>query len=229
MWFAFSSMIDSKADAVITSISKTYSKNFEIVNTFVPTMKNREPMGVMMIMAKGKTYFIADAVSHANPDSYQLASIAQMTAGFARRMGHVPRVAFISFSNFGEPQCGTHKRLSGAVQELDNRNVNFEYEGEMVATFALDYELQKRVFPHTNLSGPANVLVMPGLSSAHIASRLVQELGAGTVIGPLLLGFDYPVQIPQMNCTSNDIVNLAALAAYDAVARDIKHQRKHIK
>ena len=224
--FAFSSMIDSKADAVITSISKTYSKNFETVNTFVPTMKNREPMGVMMIMAKGKTYFIADAVSHANPDSCQLASIAQMTAGFARRMGHVPRVAFISFSNFGEPECGTHKRLSGAVQELDNRGVNFEYDGEMGATFALDHELQKRVFPHTNLSGPANVLVMPGLSSAHIASRLVQELGASTVIGPLLLGFDYPVQIPQMNSTSNDIVNLAALVAYDAVARDIKNEIK---
>ena len=227
--FAFASMIDAKADATITSISKTYSKNFDNVNTFVPTIKNREPMGVMMIMAKGKTYFIADAVSHANPDSYQLANIAQMTAGFARRMGHVPRVAFISFSNFGEPECGTHKRLSAAVKELDNRGVNFEYDGEMVATVALDYELQKRVFPHTNLSGPANVLVMPGLSSAHIASRLIQELGEGTIIGPLLLGFDYPVQIPQMNSTSNDIVNLAALTAYDAVARDIKKQEKQEK
>ena len=142
--FAFSSMIDAKADATITPISKTYAKNFDNVNTFVPTMKNREPMGVMMIMAKGKTYFIADAVNHDNPDSYQLASIARMTAVFAHRMGHVPRVVFISFSNFGEPQCGMHKKLSAAVKELDNRDVNFEYDGEMIATVALDYELQKK-------------------------------------------------------------------------------------
>ena len=220
--FAIQCMIHGEADAMLADHNQTYSKNFSEVNTFVPAMENREPMGVIVVVAKGRTIFISDSVNHSTPDSYQLANIAQMTAGLARRMGHTPRVAFVSFSNFGEPKCGTHHRMSNAVKELNKRDVKFEYEGEMAANVALDYDFQKSLYPHTNLSGPANVLIMPNLSSAHISSRLIQELGDGTVIGPLLLGFAYPVQIPQMFKTTNDLVNLAALSAYDAIARKKK-------
>ena len=223
--FSCANLLMNKTDAMISPISRTYSKNFDIINKFIPKIENINPMGVMMVMAKGHTIFISDVVNHSNPSSTELADIAQITAGFARRMGHTPRVAFVSFSNFGEPDCGTHNRLSGAVKELDNRNVNFEYDGEMIATVALNYDLQKQLFPNTNLSGPANVLIMPNLSSAHISTRMVQELGEGTVIGPMLLGYNNSVQIPQMASTTNDLVNLAALAAYDCICREEKNKK----
>ncbi len=219
--FSLAKLLSGKADAMIGSTQRTFVKNFDAINTFVPPMnKNIRPIGVMMLFVKGKTIFIADSVNHSKPNAQELANIAETTAGFARRMGLTPRVAFTSFSNFGDPQCGTHYRMSNAVKELDRRKVNFEYDGEMIATIALNYTMQKEIFPNTKLSDSANILITPGIASGHISSRLIQELGDGTVIGPMLLGFDYSVQIPQMASTTNDLVNLAALSAYDVIARE---------
>jgi len=219
--FSIAKLLSGKADAMIGSTQRTFVKNFEAINTFIPTIDpNIRPIGIMMLFVKGKTIFIADTVNHSKPNAQELANIAEITAGFARRMGHTPRVAFTSFSNFGDPQCGTHIRMSNAVKELDKRKVNFEYDGEMIATIALNYTMQKEIFPNTKLSDSANILITPGIASGHISSRLIQELGDGTVIGPMLLGFDYSVQIPQMASTTNDLVNLAALSAYDVIAKE---------
>ena len=137
----------------------------------------------------------------------------------ARTMGHEPRVAFLSFSNFGSREIERIDRIRKAIRLLDAEKVDFEYDGEMQADMALDYELLRETYPFCRLTGPANVLVMPGLHSAHISSRLMQRLGGVTVIGPVIDGLQKPMQIVQMGATVSDLVNHAALAAYGALRR----------
>jgi len=102
------------------------------------------------------------------------------------------------------------------VTELDRRHVDFEYDGDLSAEVALDHQLMRRLYPFCRLSGPANVLIMPGLHSAHISSQLLQKLGGGTQIGPLLVGLSKPAQIVQIGASVGDLVNMAVLAAHEA-------------
>jgi malate dehydrogenase (oxaloacetate-decarboxylating)(NADP+) len=132
-------------------------------------------------------------------------------------MGHEPRVALLSFSNFGNPMHEKAARVRDAVKVLDSLDVDFEYDGEMQANVALDYELMRKFYPFARLSGPANVLIMPALHSANISAKLVQSAGIGTVIGPILIGLSKPAQIVQTGATVNDLVIAAAFAAHDAV------------
>lgn len=106
---------------------------------------------------------------------------------------------------------------------LDGRNVDFEYDGEMSADIALDPELMERYYPFCRLSGAANVLIMPALHSANIGSMLLHKVGGGTLIGPLLLGMSKPVQIVPMGATVNEVVNVAAIAAHQAVVAEEKN------
>src|SRR4029077_17917852 len=129
------------------------------------------------------------------------------------------RVAFLSFSNFGSREIDRIDRIRKAIRLLDAEKVEFEFDGETQADIALDYELLRETYPFCRLTGPANVLVMPGLHSAHISSRLIQKLGGVTVIGPVIDGLENPVQIVQMGATVSDLVNHAALAAYGALSR----------
>jgi malate dehydrogenase (oxaloacetate-decarboxylating)(NADP+) len=139
--------------------------------------------------------------------------IAIQTAEEARSMGHEPRVAFISFSNFGNPMREKAQRIREAVALLDKREVDFEYDGEMQANVALNPELLK-LYPFVRLSQPANILIMPALHSANIASKLLQELGGGRLIGPIFCGAKEPIQIVQMGSSESDILNMAAFAVY---------------
>ena len=120
----------------------------------------------------------------------------------------------LAFSTFGQPPGERSQRLIEAIQILDKRRVDFEYDGEMAADVALNYPLMQRQYPFCRLSGPANVLVMPAFHSASISTRMLQELGGSTVIGPLLVGLNKPVQIVSLNAKDSDIVNMAAIAAY---------------
>jgi malate dehydrogenase (oxaloacetate-decarboxylating)(NADP+) len=144
----------------------------------------------------------------------QLADIAQEAANVARRFGYEPKVAFLSYSTFGHPHGDRAERVREAVAVLDKRGVEFEYDGEMAADVALSKEAMA-LYPFCRLTGPANVLVMPAAHSASIATKMLQQLGGVMVVGPLLTGLERPVQIASMNATASDIVNLAAIAAYD--------------
>jgi malate dehydrogenase (oxaloacetate-decarboxylating)(NADP+) len=147
------------------------------------------------------------------PSAEQLAEIAIQTAQVARRMGHEPRVAFLSYSTFGNPEGSFLDRIRDAVRLLDGRDdVDFEYEGEMAPDVALNPVLQN-VYPFNRLTGPANVLVMPGLQTANISAKLLRELGGDAVIGPMLVGMELPVQVAAMTATASDLVTLAVLAA----------------
>jgi malate dehydrogenase (oxaloacetate-decarboxylating)(NADP+) len=127
-------------------------------------------------------------------------------------MGHEPRVAFLSYSTFGNPEGSFLDNIRGAIKLLDQRDVDFEYEGEMAPDVALNPSL-KPIYPFSRLSGPANVLIMPGLQSANLSAKLLRELGGDAVIGPMLVGMAKPVQVATMTSSASDLVTLAVLAA----------------
>ena len=138
-------------------------------------------------------------------------------------MGHEPRVALLSFSNFGSPMSEKARRIRDAVAVLDERGVDFEYDGEMQANIALDGDLMRQLYPFCRLSGPANVLIMPALHSANISAKMLQKIGGGTLIGPLLIGLSKPAQVVPLGATVSDLVTAAALVAHDAIENEAQH------
>ncbi|MDQ4136759.1 MAG: NADP-dependent malic enzyme [Pseudomonadota bacterium] len=204
-----------EADAMVTGLTRDYMSALTDVRTVLDPAPGARAVGMTVMVARGRTVFIADTTVHELPTCEELADIAIQTARKVRQMGFTPRVALLSFSTFGSRPVEKAARIRDVVEELDRRGVDFEYDGEMSAAVALDPELM-RLYPFCRLSGPANVLVMPALHTANISSDLLQQLGGGTVIGPLLIGLEKPVQIVPMNATVSDILNIAAIAAYDA-------------
>jgi malate dehydrogenase (oxaloacetate-decarboxylating)(NADP+) len=204
------------ADAMVTGLTRNYISVLRDVFKVIDPKPATRVFGLTVMVARGRTVFIADTAVHELPNRVELADIAIQAAHAARRMGFTPRVAFMSFATFGNRRVEKAMRTQDAVEELDGREVDFEYDGEMSADVALDPELLA-LYPFCRLSGPANVLIMPALHSAHISSRLLQQLGGGTVIGPLLQGLSKPVQILPMNASVSEMINLAALAAHDAI------------
>jgi malate dehydrogenase (oxaloacetate-decarboxylating)(NADP+) len=148
------------------------------------------------------------------PDAQDIADIAVEAAGVARKLGYEPRLALLAFSTFGHPPGERSLKVQEAVKILDGRRVDFEYDGEMAADVALNPDLMA-AYPFCRLSGPANVLIMPAFHSAAISTKMLQELGGATVIGPLLVGLDNSVQIVNLSAKDTDLVNIAALAAYN--------------
>lgn len=157
---------------------------------------------------------IADTSIHDMPSSVELADIAIEAARVARRFGTEPRVALLAYSTFGQPRGERSDRVREAVQILDARGCDFEYDGEMAADVALNKDMMK-LYPFCRLSDVANVLIMPAFHSASISTKMLRELGGATVIGPMLVGLQHSVQICPLGAKDVDIVNMAALAAYD--------------
>ena len=202
------------ADAMVTGLTRNFSYAYENVREAIDMRENHRAIAVSMALVRGRTVFIADTSIHELPTADELADIAQEAAGVARRFGYDPKVAFLSYSTFGYPKGDRSEHVRKAVKVLDGRDVEFEYDGEMAADVALSREAMA-LYPFCRLSGPANVLVMPAAHSASISTKMLQQLGGVTVIGPLLTGLAKPVQIASMSATTNDIVNLAAIAAFD--------------
>jgi malate dehydrogenase (oxaloacetate-decarboxylating)(NADP+) len=202
------------ADGLVTGLTRNFSVAFDNIRRAIDARPGHRPIGVSMALVRGRTVFIADTSVHELPTSEELADIAQEAAGVARRFGYEPRVAFLSYSTFGYPKGDRVAYVHNAVEVLNKRNVDFEYDGEMAADVALSREAMA-LYPFCRLSGPANVLVMPAAHSASISTKMLQQLGGVTVIGPLLTGLENPVQIASMSATTSDIVNLAAIAAYN--------------
>jgi malate dehydrogenase (oxaloacetate-decarboxylating)(NADP+) len=201
------------ADAMVTGLTRNFSVALDNVRRAVVELPGRTVIGVSMALVGGRTVFIADTSIHELPNSEVLASIAVEAAGVARRFGYEPRVAFLSYSTFGYPKGERAEYVRRAVEVLESRNVDFEFDGEMSADVALSKEAMA-LYPFCRLSAPANVLVMPAAHSASISTKMLQQLGGVTVVGPLLTGLSKPVQIASMSATTNDILNLAAIAAF---------------
>jgi malate dehydrogenase (oxaloacetate-decarboxylating)(NADP+) len=200
------------ADGMITGMTRTFSQTMKEVRQVLDPKPDHLPFGVHMMVAKNYTVFLADTTVNERPSAEDLAHIATETAAVARRMGHDPRVAFLSFSTFGNPAGRWLDPIRGAVAILDAANPGFEYEGELAPDAALNPRVMAN-YPFSRLSGPANVLIMPGLQSANISAKLLRELAGNAVIGPMLLGMEKPVQIAPMTSIAPDILTLAVLAA----------------
>ena len=185
----------------------------------IDPLPNEKAFGLSILTSHDRTIFIADTTVNARPTPEDLADIAVRSAATVKRLGMEPRVAFLSFSNFGNPPSSKAGHMREAVAILDERDVSFEYDGEMQADVALNKKLQE-LYPFSRLSGPANILIMPGLHASNISYKLLAELPGMRVLGPLLLGLTHSVQIARMNSTSTDLVNMACLAAATSIALD---------
>ncbi len=206
------------ADAMVTGTTRNYSTAMETILKVIDPEPNHRVFGLTILVSRNRTVFMADTAVNERPTAEQLVDIAVQSAATARRFGHEPRVAFLSYSNFGNPRLPTADTLREAVKILDGQEVDFEYDGEMTPAVALDLGV-RALYPFCRLSGAANVLIMPALHSAHIASKLASELGNCRTIGPLLIGLKKSIQIVPMGSNASDLVNSAAIAAHNALKK----------
>ena len=220
--FAASMVASGHADAMVTGLTRAFNVCYQDLCRVLDPQPDHKVFGLSIMVAKGRTVFLADTTVCERPEPDHMADIAIQAAGVARQMGLTPRVAFLSFSNFGQPDGELTRRVRDAVAELDTRAepIDFEYDGEMTAEIALDYELMDRLYPFCRLSGPANVLIMPALHAANISAKMLQKLGGATLVGPLLIGMNHPAQVVQMGATVNDLVVTAAIAAHESLRRN---------
>ncbi len=203
------------ADGMVTGVTRHYDVALANVRLALDPRPGERLIGLCIILARGRTLFVADTNITELPTSQDLAEIGVQVAHAARDLGYAPKLAFISHSNFGNPDTEHSRRVSGAVKILDGRDdIDFEYEGEMTPRMALNEKI-RQAYPFSRLKGEANVLVTPGVHSAAISTKLLGEVGGATVLGPLLIGLARPVQIAQIGARVPDIVTLAAMAAYN--------------
>jgi malate dehydrogenase (oxaloacetate-decarboxylating)(NADP+) len=212
--FAACMVAMNDADSMVTGVTRNFSVALEEVRRVIDPKPGHRVIGVSLVIARGRTVLVADTAVTEMPDGPDIAEIAIEAAGVARKLGYEPRVALLSFSTFGHPPGERAAKVQDAVRILDQQRVDFEYDGEMAADVALNPDLTA-AYPFCRLSGPANVLVMPAFHSAAISTKMLQELGGATVIGPLLVGLDNSVQIVNLSAKDTDLVNMAALAAYN--------------
>ncbi len=213
--FASSMLALGHADGMVTGVTRNFDVALNNVKLVLDPRAGERLVAMSIVLAKGRTIFMSDTNINILPSSEELAEIAMQTAHAARRLGTEPKVAFVSYSNFGNPDTSHSRRVSGAVKILDQRDdVDFNYEGEMTPRMALN-ERYREAFPFSRLDGEANVLVVPGLHSGSISTKLLGEIGEATVIGPLLMGLERPVQIAQIGSSVTDLVTLAVMAAVE--------------
>lgn len=214
--FAACMLANGDGDGLVTGYIKGYFNCLEDILKAIPPKPDHLIFSYSILLTKEHDIIISDSSVNEFPDSKELADIAIQTADIAKDMGYNPRVALLSFSNFGNPMKEKAMRIREAVSILKEKNVDFEFEGEMAPDVALDRNLMK-LYPFCKLSAPANILIMPALNTAVVATKLFQKLGDGKLIGPVLTGLSKPVQIVQMGSSAEQIMNLAAFAAVEGL------------
>ena len=206
------------ADCMVTGLTRNYHSALTEIRRVIDTRPGGLVFAVNIMVVRGRTLFIADTAVIERPTPQEMKTIAIESAAMARRMGHDPRVALVSYSNFGNPPGAVAETMSEAVKLLGAAKVDFEFDGEMGVDVALNPE-RSEICPFCRLTGPANVLVMPGLDAANISTKLVQRFGAATTIGPVLIGLEKQVQIVSMDAGVSDLVQMALMAAHSGVGR----------
>jgi malate dehydrogenase (oxaloacetate-decarboxylating)(NADP+) len=212
--YAASMLKAGHADAMVTGVTRNYSNALADVRTVLDPPAGQRPMGMQVVFAKGRIVFIADTSVTELPTADQLADIAMQGATVARRFGLTPRVALLASSTFGFPRSERSERIIEAVQILEGRGVDFEYDGEMAVDVALDKD-KLALYPFARITDTANVLIMPAIHSASISTKLLQQMGSASVMGPMLVGLEKSVQIAPLGAKMSEIYNAAVVAAYD--------------
>jgi malate dehydrogenase (oxaloacetate-decarboxylating)(NADP+) len=213
-YFAAAMVAQGDADAMVTGVTRNSSIALEEVRRVIDHKPGHRVIGVSLVLSRGRPVVVADTAIMEMPNAEDLAQIAIEAAGVARRLGYEPRVALLAFSSFGHPPGERTRHVQEAVRILDSQRVDFEYDGEMAADVALNKETMAS-YPFCRLTDTANVLIMPAFHSASISTKMLQELGGATVIGPLIVGLEKPVQIVALGAMDSDIVNMAALASFN--------------
>jgi len=210
-YFGAAMVARGEADCMVTGVTRNFNMALKEVRRVLDVSDRM--IGLSIVLAKGRTLFVADTSIHELPNAEELAEIAVKAASTVRKLGRTPRVAFMSYSTFGDPPGDRGEKVREAIRILDSMDVDFEYEGEIPPELALNPEARAN-YPFMRLTGDANVLVMPAIHSAAISTRLVQSLGAATVIGPLLVGLEKSVQIVPLGASVSEIITSATFAAY---------------
>jgi len=207
------------ADGAVTGNTRRFGASLEKIKQVVDVRKGEIMFGLNMIVNKGRTIFVGDTSVHEYPTSEQMAEIAVSTARVVRLFGFDPKVAFVSHSTFGQPLTSRTKHIRNAVEILKEKNVDFEFDGDMQPDVALNPEYEE-LYPFTKIVGKANILIMPGQHSAAISYKLMKTIGDTKVIGPLLIGLGLPIEIAPLRSSTSEILNLASIAAYSAEVID---------
>jgi len=209
------------ADGAVTGNTRRFGASLEKIKQVIEARDGEIMFGLNLVVHKGKTIFVGDTSVHEYPTSEQLADIAQSAARVVRLFGFDPKVAFVSHSTFGQPLTNRTKHIKKAVEILKNKNVDFEFDGDMQPDVALEKEYQS-LYPFSKIVGNANILIMPGQHSAAISYKMMKSLGDSKVIGPLLIGLGLPIEIAPLRSSTSEIINLASIAAYSADVIDYK-------
>ena len=205
------------ADALISGITRNYPSTLRPSLQIIGTEEGVDKVAGMFILnTKKGTLFLADTTININPSPEELASIALLTARAVKRFNITPRLAMLSYSNFGSSRTNDSKKISKAVELIKAENKSLIVEGEIQADFALNQEKRDYVFPFNQLKEDANTLIFPNLESGNIAYKLIQELDDVEAIGPILIGMKKSVHILQLGCSVREIVNMVSIAVIDA-------------
>jgi malate dehydrogenase (oxaloacetate-decarboxylating)(NADP+) len=203
------------ADGAVTGNTRRFGASLEKIKQVVSPRAGEIMFGLNLVVHKEKTVFVADTSVHEYPSSEQMSEIAISAARVVRLFGFDPKVAFVSHSTFGQPVTSRTKHIRKAVDILKEKNVDFEFDGDMQPDVALNKEY-KDLYPFSNIVGNANILIMPGQHSAAISYKMMKELGDTKVIGPLLIGLSLPIEIAPLRTSTSELINLASIAAYSA-------------
>ena len=209
------------ADGAVTGNTRRFGASLDKIKQVVNPRPGEIMFGLNLVVHKGKTIFVADTSVHEYPGSDQMSEIAISAARVVRLFGFDPKVAFVSHSTFGQPVTSRTKHIKKAVDILKEKNVDFEFDGDMQPDVALNIEY-KNLYPFSNIVGNANILIMPGQHSAAISYKMMKELGDTKVIGPLLIGLGLPIEIAPLRTSTSELINLASIAAYSADVIDYK-------
>ena len=209
------------ADGAVTGNTRRFGASFDKVTQVIDARPGEIMFGLNMVVAKGKTIFVGDTSVNEYPSSEELAEIAISSARVVKMFGFVPKVAFVSHSTFGQPLTSRTKHIKKAVEILKDKNVDFDFDGDMQPDVALNEEY-KELYPFSSIVGNANILIMPGQHSAAISYKMMKSLGNTKVIGPLLIGLGQPIEIAPLRSSTSEIINLASVAAYSADVIDYK-------
>ena len=203
------------ADGAVTGNTRRFGASLDKVTQVIDPRPGEIMFGLNMVVAKGKTIFVGDTSVNEYPSSEELVEIAISTARVVKLFGFIPKVAFVSHSTFGQPLTSRTKHIKKAVEILKDKNVDFDFDGDMQPDVALNVEY-KELYPFSSIVGNANILIMPGQHSAAISYKMMKSLGNTKVIGPLLIGLGQPIEIAPLRSSTSEIINLASVAAYSA-------------
>ncbi|MGM0668802.1 MAG: NADP-dependent malic enzyme [Gemmatimonadota bacterium] len=222
--FAGMMVREGDADAMVAGIESNYP---EIIRPALQVVGRADGVkhvaGLYMIALPDKRLlFFADTSVNIDPDTETLAEIALLSAGFVQELGIEPRVAMLSFSNFGSARHPLSEKVARSVTRIKELAPDLEVDGEMQADSAVNYDIHRTIYPFTRLKGAANVLVFPNLAAANTAYKLMGQIGGAEVIGPILLGMRKPVHVLQRGATMQEIANLITIATVDAQGRVAK-------